>query len=57
MNALMPKWSGNMLALKIKKNITLYVICGMDNVVYDTLIGYLCNYIYRVNLLNITEYM
>ncbi len=54
MNAPMPEWSGNMLALN---RITLYdAICGTDNVVYDTLIGYLCKYIYRV-LLNKTEYV
>ena len=45
------------VSFKNNKCITLYdVICGTDNVVYDTLIGYLCKYIYRVNLLNKTEY-
>ena len=58
MNVPMPEWSGNILALKNNKNITFYnVICGTDNVVYDTLIGYLCSYIYGVNLLNKTEYV
>ena len=42
------------VSVEYNKNITLYdVICGTDNVVYDTLIGYLCNY--RVNLLNKTK--
>ncbi len=46
------------VSFKNYKNITLYdVLRGTDNVVYDTLIGYLCNYIYRVNLLNKTEYV
>ena len=45
------------VSFKYSKNITLYdVICRTDNEVYDTLIGYLCKYIYRVNLLNQTEY-